>query len=173
MEVFAEHFGIESPNLVPIEQTDGDFLVEGIDMLALKREGVIRTEPLSSVFSEAIRIMLTEADEQERVYGFLPILSDLGAWVKADFERFFYQELKSTVEKPDRYFFPEFSSINPLSAHSASHTATIGSSGERRWGIIQDKKNLEAIYDSVKDSLKRVFGPLPAVICTDNFFLTD
>ena len=168
LALFAEKYGLKAPGLIPLESINEDILLEGIDIVEVKRNGVISSVRLSDLFADAIEIMLKEVNEQELVNRYLPVLNQ-GSFAKDSFTRFFYLLLKQTKEKPVQFVFPEFSVVNPLTTDSVS----IDGAGLRQWGMIRDINNLNAIYDSIHKAISLLIGEIPACVSADNYYLKN
>ena len=168
LDVFSERFHVLSPTLICPEEYDGDVLLEGIDMVIVKRDGKIQSCQLDDLFSGAIEIMLKEANEQQSVTGYLPVLGQ-GSFSETSFRKFFYLTLKNTKKCPKRIFFPEFSVKNPLT----SGTAKIGGTGGRMFGIIQDNTSLANIQKSIAEAISQRIGEKPDCISADNYYLKN
>jgi hypothetical protein len=111
--------------------------------------------------------MIREANEQELVNRYLPILNQ-GGFALESFKMFFYLLLKQTKEKPMQYVFPEFSIANPITTGSVD----IGGAYARHWGIIRDIDNLKAIYDSIHNAIQKEIGEAPHCVSVDNYYLS-
>lgn len=168
LDVFSERFHVLSPKQICPEEYDGDVLLEGIDTVIVKRDGKIQSCQLDDLFSGAIEIMLKEANEQQSVTGYLPVLGQ-GSFSETSFRKFFYLTLKNTKECPKRIVFPEFSVKNPLT----SGTAEIGGAGGRMFGIIQDNTSLANIQKSIAEAISRHIGEKPDCISADNYYLKN
>lgn len=166
--IFAESFGLESPEIIPPESIHCDILLEGIEVVTVIRNGIINNVRLADLFAGAIDIMVKEANDQELVCRYLPVLNQ-GSFALDSFKRFFYLLLKQTKDKPMQYVFPEFSVSNPLTTVSAS----IGGPGERQWGVIRDIDNLKAIDRSIRDIISRLIGEIPSLVSADNYYLKN
>lgn len=167
--IFSNHYALFSPVVVPANQIRQDALFEGIEVIGVKQGESFITVPVEKVFSEAMEVMLKEADEQQQVSGYFSILSPQGAWSRDYFERFFLAQLKSTFTPPVRFVFPEFSSVNTL--HTGA--ARIGGHGERLWGVIQDRENLNAVQELIRRALIKSLGDGPFLLFTSNYYLKN
>ena len=165
--LFSNHYALSSPELVPADQIGQDALFEGIEVIGVKRGEDFTTIPVESIFSDAVEVMEKEADAQQQVSGYFPILSPQGAWARESFRRFFLAQLKATPAPPARFVFPEFSYVNPL--HTSA--ARIGGHGERLWGVIQDRENLNQIQERIQATLRRLVGTEPFLLFTTNHYL--
>lgn len=167
ISMFSKILNTPTTMVIPFEEIPFDVVFEGIETIAVKNGTNVSYKKVKDVFSSAINVMMAEANEQEMVFGDIPILSSSGNWFKDDFERFFLTQLKSTKHKPEKYCFPEFSIANPILAS----TAKIGEASERIWGVIQDRKQLIEIKDQIVSSLLYYFGNLPSKKFVENYYL--
>jgi len=165
--LFAEHHGLQAPEMISVDSFNSDILLEGIDSVTVKRGEDIQSYSLETLFAGAIDIMIREANEQELVNRYLPILNQ-GGFALESFKMFFYLLLKQTKEKPMQYVFPEFSIANPITTGSVD----IGGAYARHWGIIRDIDNLKAIYDSIHNAIQKEIGEAPHCVSVDNYYLS-
>lgn len=168
LDLFAEHHGIHAPEVISVDSFNSDILLEGINLVTVKREGNIQLFSLENLFAGAIDIMIREANKQELVNRYLPILNQ-GNFAMETFKMFFFLLLKLTREIPIQYVFPEFSVANPLTTGSVD----IGGSYARRWGIIRDKDTLKEIYDSIQKEIQKEIGVVPHCVSADNYYLNN
>ena len=168
LDIFAEHYRLQSPRLISPTDFEGDILLEGIRTVTVKRNGKITSCQLDDLFLGAIEIMLKEANEQQMVTGYLPVLGQ-GSFAEASFRKFFYLSLKNAKECPRRIVFPEFSMKNTL----ICDTAKIGGAGERVLGVIKDNTNLTTIQKSITEAVARYIGDKPGCVSADNYYLKN
>lgn len=168
LDLFAEHHEIHAPEVISVDSFNSDILLEGINRVTVKKGRNIQSFSLENLFAGAIDIMIREANKQELVYRYLPILEQ-GDFALESFKMFFFLLLKQTREQPIKYVFPEFSVANPLTTGSVD----IGGAYARHWGIIQDKDTLKEIYDSIHNAIQKVIGVVPPCVSADNYYLND